>query len=103
MEKAFQLGASDDEIVAALQESQPILRERAIALAARHLAPETLGRMTSFVRGPSGSGSTPFAFSCSTDLKRITPFAELTFSTRRTEMCVAWLHRFPNVGGRMLM
>jgi HEAT repeat protein len=44
MEKAFQLGASDDEIVAALQESQPILRERAIALAARHLAPETLGR-----------------------------------------------------------
>jgi len=37
MEKAFQLGASDDEIVAALQESQPILRERAIALAARHL------------------------------------------------------------------
>jgi len=44
MEKAFQLGASDEEIVAALQESQPILRERAIALAARHLAPETLGR-----------------------------------------------------------
>ncbi len=44
MEKAFQLGASDDEIVAALQESQPILRERAIALAARHLTPETLGR-----------------------------------------------------------
>jgi len=44
MEKAFQLGASDDEIVAALQESQPTLRERAIALAARHLAPETLGR-----------------------------------------------------------
>ena len=44
MEKAFQLGASDDEIVAALQESQPILRERAIALAARHVPPETLGR-----------------------------------------------------------
>ena len=44
MEKVFQSGPSDDEIVAALQESQPILRERAIALAARHLAPETLGR-----------------------------------------------------------
>jgi len=44
MEKVFQLGTSDDEIVAALQEPQPILRERAIALAARHLAPETLGR-----------------------------------------------------------
>ena len=44
MEKVFQSGASDEEIVAALQETQPVLRERAIALAARHLAPETLGR-----------------------------------------------------------
>jgi len=44
MEKVFESGASDEEIVAALQETQPILRERAIALAARHLAPETLGR-----------------------------------------------------------
>jgi len=44
MEKAFQAGASDEEIAAALQETQPLLRERAIALAARHLAPETLGR-----------------------------------------------------------
>jgi HEAT repeat protein len=44
MEKVFQAGASDEDIVAALQETQPILRERAIALAARHLPPETLGR-----------------------------------------------------------
>src|SRR5206468_12647508 len=44
MERVFQSGPSDDEIVAALQEPQPILRERAIALAARHLAPEVLGR-----------------------------------------------------------
>jgi len=44
IERAFQTGASDAEIVAALQESHPALRERAIALAARHLAPETLGR-----------------------------------------------------------
>jgi HEAT repeat protein len=40
----FQFGPSDVEIIAALQEPQPILRERAIALAARHLAPEVLGR-----------------------------------------------------------
>ncbi len=44
IERAFQAGATDAEIVAALQEPQPALRERAIALAARHLAPETLGR-----------------------------------------------------------
>src|SRR5262249_22674389 len=44
MERVFQSGPSDDEIVAALQEPQPVLRERAIALAARHLAPEVLGR-----------------------------------------------------------
>jgi HEAT repeat protein len=44
IEEAFQSGASDAEIVAALQEAQPALRERAIALAARHLPPETLGR-----------------------------------------------------------
>lgn len=44
IEQAFRNGASDAEIIAALQESQPALRERAIALAARHLAPETLGR-----------------------------------------------------------
>ena len=44
IEKAFQAGASDAQIVAALQESEPALRDRAIALAARHLAPETLGR-----------------------------------------------------------
>ncbi len=44
IEQAFRNGASDTEIIAALQESQPALRERAIALAARHLAPETLGR-----------------------------------------------------------
>lgn len=44
IEKAFQSGASDAEIVAALQEAHPVLRERAIALAARHVAPETLGR-----------------------------------------------------------
>jgi hypothetical protein len=44
METVFQSGANDDQIVAALQETQPVLRERAIALAARHLAPETLGR-----------------------------------------------------------
>ena len=44
IEKVFQAGASDAQIVAALQESEPALRERAIALAARHLAPETLGR-----------------------------------------------------------
>ena len=44
MEKAFQSGASDAEIIAALQEPQPVLREKAIALAARHLPPETLGR-----------------------------------------------------------
>ena len=44
IEKVFQAGASDAQIVAALQESEPALRDRAIALAARHLAPETLGR-----------------------------------------------------------
>jgi HEAT repeat protein len=44
MERVFQSGPTDAEIVKALQEPQPILRERAIALAARHLAPETLGR-----------------------------------------------------------
>src|SRR4051812_6425308 len=44
IEKAFQSGASEAEIITALQESQPALRERAIALAARHLPPETLGR-----------------------------------------------------------
>jgi HEAT repeat protein len=35
---------SDAAIVAGLQDAQPAARERAIALAARHLAPETLGR-----------------------------------------------------------
>ncbi|HTO98758.1 MAG TPA: hypothetical protein VMK66_17030, partial [Myxococcales bacterium] len=44
IDEVFQSGASDGEIVAALQESEPALRERAIALAARHLPPETLGR-----------------------------------------------------------
>jgi HEAT repeat protein len=44
IERAFQSGASDTEIAAALQEAHPALRERAIALAARHLAPEILGR-----------------------------------------------------------
>jgi HEAT repeat protein len=44
IEKLFKAGADDSEIVAALQESQPALRERAIALAARHLPPEVLGR-----------------------------------------------------------
>ncbi|HZX93737.1 MAG TPA: HEAT repeat domain-containing protein [Myxococcales bacterium] len=44
IEKTFQSGSNDAEIIAALQESQPGLRERAIALAARHLPPEMLGR-----------------------------------------------------------
>jgi HEAT repeat protein len=44
IEQLFRNGSSDAEIIAALQEAQPALRERAIALAARHLAPETLGR-----------------------------------------------------------
>ena len=44
IEKAFKSGSTDAEISAALQEAQPVLRERAIALAARHLPPETLGR-----------------------------------------------------------
>jgi HEAT repeat protein len=38
------LPQTDAAIVAGLQDSQPAARERAIALAARHLAPETLGR-----------------------------------------------------------
>jgi len=44
IEKVFQSGASDAEIIGALQEPEPVLREKAIALAARHLPPEMLGR-----------------------------------------------------------
>jgi len=44
IEKAFQPGATDAEIISALQEPEPALREKAIALAARHLPPEVLGR-----------------------------------------------------------
>lgn len=44
-EQVFARGADTPAILAALQDPRPDERERAIALAARHLSPELLGRM----------------------------------------------------------
>ncbi|BDG09114.1 HEAT repeat domain-containing protein [Anaeromyxobacter paludicola] len=45
LERAFSAGDDAPEVLAALQDPRPEAREQAIALAARHLSPELLGRL----------------------------------------------------------